>query len=114
MLAGWIAVSFWLNPALDADELTTPVHLVGHEDIDLLARVQGVIDDSDPRKLTNPVFQSVEVYGEDGSLTTRKILRRSDLGEFIADVTAAEALGKAFFWEMQAGSDFPRVVPGRT
>ena len=96
-----------------ADETRpTAVHLVGHEDTALLQRVQDLIDDWDPRKLVNPYAKSVSMQGDTrGSMVTRKVLRREDLAEFIADVDAAEALGKAFFWEMQAGSDF-RKLPG--
>lgn len=88
------------------------IHLVGHEDVALLARVQEVIDDWDPRKLVNPYVETVTSRDSSGKMTKRKVLRRPDLAEFIADVDAAEALGKAFFWEMQAGSDFRRRVDG--
>lgn len=88
------------------------IHLVGHEDAALLARVQEVIDDWDPRKLVNPYVETVLSRDANGAMTQRKTLRRSDLAEFIADVEAAEALGKALFWEMQAGSDFRRRNDG--
>ena len=88
------------------------IHLVGHEDIALLARVQEVIDDWDPRKLVNPYVETVSSHDANGKITKRKILRRPDLAEFIADVDAAEALGKALFWEMQTGSDFRRRDDG--
>lgn len=95
-------------------EPVTPMHLVGHEDIALLDRVQDLIDDWDPRKLVNPIFETVDVRLSDGTIQTRKVLKRADLGEFIADVEAAEVLGKAFFWDMQAGSDFRRLDDGKT
>lgn len=88
------------------------IHLVGHEDIALLARVQDVIDDWDPRKLVNPYVETISSSDGNGGITKRKVLRRPDLAEFIADVDAAEALGKALFWEMQAGSDFRRRNDG--
>ncbi len=103
-----------------------PHHLVGHEEAELLLRIQDVIDDWDPRKLENPLVEtsrSTEFVWEpdkDGKpkqvekQVIRKQLRRSDLAEFIADVDAAEALGKAFFWEMQAGSDFEVTGTGPT
>lgn len=84
------------------------VHLVGEEDAALLGRVQQVVDDWDPRKLRNPYVETMESRDGAGKLVVRKALRRGDLNQFIADVDAAEALGKAFFWEMQAGSDFRR------
>ena len=83
-----------------------PHHLVGHEESALLLRIQALIDDWDPRKLENPLVATSHAIGPDGKRITKKQLRRKDLAEFIADVDAAEALGKAFFWEMQAGSDF--------
>lgn len=89
---------------------TSAIHLVGHEDTALLQRVQDLIDDWDPRKLVNPYVQTVYSEGDKpGLMTRRKVLRRPDLAEFIADVEAAEALGKAFFWDMQAGSDLRRI-----
>jgi cytochrome c peroxidase len=87
-------------------ERPTPTHLVGHEEIALLERVQDVIDDWDPREFRNPYVETSEAIDENGRPIIRKNLRRPDLAEFIADPQAAEALGKAFFWEMQAGSDF--------
>jgi cytochrome c peroxidase len=90
----------------------SPVHLVGHEEAELLLRIQDVIDDWDPRKLANPLVETSVSSNTDGERDVRKNLRRPDLEEFIADVAAAEALGKAFFWEMQAGSDFRRVEDG--
>ncbi len=116
---------------LQAQEVHPP-HLVGHEEAELLLRIQDVIDDWDPRKLENPLVvtsrseETVYVKDQDGkvvikngqpetvkTLVTRKQLKRSDLAEFIADVDAAEALGKAFFWEMQAGSDFEVTGTGQ-
>lgn len=89
-----------------------PVHLVGHEDIELLDRVQDLIDDWDPRKLTNPIVETSQAIHQ-GRIVKRHQLKRPDLAEFIADVEAAEVLGKALFWEMQAGSDFRRLSDGR-
>jgi cytochrome c peroxidase len=83
-----------------------PVHLVGHEDTPLLLRVQDVIDDWDPRKLRDPYAETVYHRLANGGWRKERLLRRPDLNEFVADVAAMEALGKAFFWEMQAGSDF--------
>ena len=91
------------------DRPSAPTHLVGEEDAALLARVQDVIDDWDPRRLRNPYVVRAPGVAPDGSRMERSELRRKDLAEFIADVEAAEALGKAFFWDMQAGSDFRRV-----
>ncbi|WZO98239.1 cytochrome c peroxidase [Isosphaeraceae bacterium EP7] len=84
------------------------VHLVGHEDDVLLRRVQDVIDDWDPRKLRNPYVDTLAAQDRSKNQPARKSPRRRDLGDFIADFDAAEALGKAFFWEMKAGSDFRR------
>jgi len=39
------------------------------------------------------------------SLKTAKVPEPANLGDYIADRTAAIALGKALFWDMQAGSD---------
>jgi cytochrome c peroxidase len=89
-----------------------PVHLVGHEDTPLLLRVQDVIDDWDPRKLRDPYAETVYHKTASGGWRKERLLRRPDLNEFVADVTAMEALGKAFFWEMQAGSDFRRLPDG--
>ena len=85
-------------------------HLVGHEEALLLARVQDVIDDWDPRKLVNPLVETSQATNPDGTVVTRKQLRRPDLAQFVADIDAMEALGKAFFWDMQAGSDFRRTA----
>jgi cytochrome c peroxidase len=84
------------------------VHLVGHEDDVLLRRVQDVIDDWDPRKLRNPYVDTLAPRDRSRNEPAKKSPRRRDLGDFIADFDAAEALGKAFFWEMKAGSDFRR------
>lgn len=104
-----LLVLFATCPVLTADPVT-PMHLVGHEDIELLDRVQDLIDDWDPRKLVNPLFETTDVRMPDGSIERRRVLKRADLGEFIADVEAAEVLGKALFWDMQAGSDFRRIM----
>ncbi len=89
-----------------------PVHLVGHEDTPLLLRVQDVIDDWDPRKLRDPYAETVYHKTANGGWRKERLLRRPDLNEFVADVAAMEALGKALFWEMQAGSDFRRLADG--
>ncbi|WP_152054364.1 cytochrome c peroxidase [Tautonia marina] len=110
LVASWIA----LTQAVKAQADQPPpniIHLVGHEDLELLARVRDVIEDWDPRKLINPYVESVSVV-EGGEPAIRKAIRRRDLLQFIADPAAAEALGKAFFWDMQAGSDFRRLQNG--
>ena len=89
-----------------------PVHLVGHEETALLQRVQDLIDDWDPRKLTNP-YVKTHVRQLPSGKVVEKLLKRPDLAEFIADVEAAEVLGKAFVWDMQAGSDFQRTADGK-
>lgn len=89
-----------------------PVHLVGHEDTPQLLRVQDVIDDWDPRKIRDPYAETVYHRVPQGGWRKERLLRRPDLNEFVADVAAMEALGKAFFWEMQAGSDFRRLPDG--
>jgi cytochrome c peroxidase len=86
------------------------VHLVGHEDMALLARIQDVIDDWDPRRLENPYLGGIPEKQPDGSERLRLVVKRPDLLEFVADAEAAVALGKALFWDMQAGSDFGRRV----
>ncbi len=92
------------------DRLETAVHLVGHEDDELLSRVKDLIDDWDPRKFENPYVETVTFQPRGSSeIIKKKVLRRKDLNQFIADVDAAEALGKAFFWDMQAGSDFRKT-----
>jgi len=88
------------------------IHLVGHEDSALLLRIQDVIDDWDPRRLVNPLVEVSQARDAGGQLVERRQLKRPDLAEFIADVDAAEALGKMFFWEMRAGSDFRRLADG--
>jgi len=102
-------------PAANAIDPPRPhPHLVGHEDIDLLARVQDVIDDWDPRRLENPYLTGIPERTPDGGERLRLEVKRPDLLEFIADAEAAVALGKALFWDMQAGSDFGRrVVDGQ-
>ena len=83
-------------------------HLVGEEDYATLSRVQEVIDDWNPRRLRNPYVETAPGVDAAGRPVARRVIRRRDLAAFIADVEAAEALGKAFFWDMQAGSDFRR------
>ncbi len=112
VLTSLFALSF-SSPHIEAQELTHPAHLVGHEESELLLRVQELIDDWDPRKLENPLVETTTVRLPDGTVRVTKQLKRSDLTGFIADVEAAEALGKAFFWEMQAGSDFRRSEDGQ-
>ncbi len=114
-LSAAVLALVWNSRELPAQETPTasPIHLVGHEDTALLARVHQVIDDWDPRKIRNPYVSRLESTGADGKVRMRGSLKREDLVEFIADVDAAEALGKAFFWEMQAGSDFQRLEGGR-
>lgn len=104
----WLSI----NAPSFGEEVVTPHHLVGHEEAPLLQRVQDVIDDWDPRKLVNPLVVTSEAQNANGKLVVRKQLRRPDLAQFIADVDAVEALGKAFFWEMQAGSDFRQLKDG--
>lgn len=98
--------------SVNAVETLQPHHLVGHEELELLDQVQDLIDDWDPRKLENPLVVRSQSRNETNKLVDQKQLRRSDLAQFIADISAAEALGKAFFWEMQAGSDFRRTSDG--
>jgi cytochrome c peroxidase len=88
----------------------TAVHLVGHEDAALLERVQDVHDNWDRRKLRNPYVDTLSPADAEAKppRPARKSPRRRDLNDFIADFDAAEALGKALFWEMRAGSDFRR------
>ncbi|MEW4566628.1 cytochrome c peroxidase [Tautonia sp. JC769] len=113
-VAALVAFRIAPSPAVQAQTEQPPphiIHLVGHEDLELLDRVRDVIEDWDPRKLINPYVESIPVI-EDGEPAVRKAIRRRDLLQFIADPEAAEALGKAFFWEMQAGSDFRRLENG--
>ncbi len=112
ILCWWSACGVSSVTAQVMEEKPRAIHLVGHEDVALLARVQDVIDDWDPRKLVNPYVETVTSRDANGKITKRKVLRRPDLAEFIADVDAAEALGKALFWEMRAGSDFRRRKDG--
>ena len=91
------------------DRHQTAIHLVGHEDDELLRRIEDLISDWDPRRLVNPYVETISVELSNGEKVERKRLRRKDLNQFIADVDAAEMLGKAFFWDMQAGSDFQRI-----
>jgi cytochrome c peroxidase len=85
-------------------------HLVGHEDAELLRRIQELIDDHDPRKLRSPYVEAV-AHDAQGR-PTRWAVKRQDLVQFIQDADAAIALGKALFWEMRAGSDFRRDREG--
>jgi hypothetical protein len=115
---GLLVGSLACGPQVQAADTSSPVHLVGHEEAELLRRVQDLIDDWDPRKLTNPLVRDSEskdvtVRASSGPIVARRQLRRPDLAEFIADVEAAEVLGKALFWEIQAGSDFRRLADGR-
>lgn len=94
-------------------------HLVGHEDEILLGKIEDALADWDPRNLTSPYLKRVGT----GAIATggapaagkwpKYALRRPDLAEFIADPDAAVALGKALFWDMQAGSDFKRSSGSR-
>lgn len=84
-------------------------HLVGEEDYALDLRIKEAIDDWDPRKIRNPYVETVPGVDAEGRPVERRVIIRRDLAEFIADVEAAEALGKAFFWDMQTGSDFRRT-----
>ena len=40
-----------------------------------------------------------------GPLNTVEVPLPTNLSEFVADIQAAKVLGKAFFWDQQAGSD---------
>jgi cytochrome c peroxidase len=113
LLAAACPPAVWGRQAPGGESLPPAIHLVGHEDAALLARVQAIIDDWDPRKLRNPYVAEAASRDPGGELVIRRFLTRADLGQFVADVEAAEALGKAFFWEMQAGSDFRRLEGGR-
>lgn len=84
-------------------EKTESAHLVGHEDELLLRRIEDALAEWDPRQLDSPYLKRVNTQAG-----KQYALRRPDLAEFIADPDAAVALGKALFWEMQAGSDFGR------
>ncbi|MBW4678048.1 MAG: cytochrome-c peroxidase [Desmonostoc geniculatum HA4340-LM1] len=48
---------------------------------------------------------SAQVLPPTFSLKTVTVPEPDNLGEFVKDKTAAIALGKAFFWDMQVGSD---------
>lgn len=85
-------------------------HLVGHEEDPLLRIIQEALDDWDSRALVNPYLKAIPP--KDSAENVRYAVRRPDLLEFIADADAAVQLGKAFFWEMQAGSDFHRLPDG--
>ncbi len=91
------------SKAADSGKPDIHPHLVGHEDEALLRRIEDALAEWDPRNLTSPYVR--EIHTESGK---KHVLRRPDLSEFIADPDAALALGKAFFWDMQAGSDFKR------
>ena len=92
-------------PTEKVREKTEHAHLVGHEDALLLKRIEDAIAEWDPRNLTSPYLKVINT-----NAGKKYALRRPDLAEFIADPDAAVALGKALFWEMQAGSDFtPRT-----
>ncbi len=80
---------------------TNKAHLVGHEDEEVLARIEAALAQWDPRNLTSPYVKKIET-----DRGRKHALRRPDLAEFIADPDAALALGKALFWEMRAGSDY--------
>lgn len=108
----FFAVNSFTARSFGADGVS-PVHLVGHEDAAALSRVRDLINVWDPRKLVDPLVLTSESRNPAGEIEQRKHLRREDLAEFIADVDAAQVLGKAFFWEMQAGSDFRRLADGR-
>ncbi|MEZ5941087.1 MAG: cytochrome c peroxidase [Planctomycetaceae bacterium] len=107
-LLGTLCNVTWAQPD-NLDRHQTAIHLVGHEDDELLRRIKDLIDDWDPRRLVNPYVETISVELPNGEKAEQKRLRRKDLNQFIADVDAAEMLGKALFWDMQAGSDFQRV-----
>ncbi len=86
---------------LNVQERADHAHLIGHEDELLLRRIEDAIAEWDPRNLDSPYLKVIN------TVTGKKFaLRRPDLAEFIADSDAAVVLGKALFWEMQAGSDY--------
>ena len=119
-----IAMGAWLvSSALNSsggdkppvrEQAPKDVHLVGDEDAASLRRIRDVLDDFDPRMLRDPYVETVQVANPAKQVRAVRSLRRSDLSSFIADVDAARALGKAFFWEMQAGSDFRRRKDPKT
>jgi cytochrome c peroxidase len=51
------------------------------------------------------MFDAHTAAGQVPALSTVSIPRPSNLGDFVRDEKAAEVLGKAFFWDMQVGSD---------
>jgi cytochrome c peroxidase/cytochrome c553 len=110
LVAILVATSDSQEPNLPKEGRSGIVHLVGHEEQGLLNRIQDVIDDYDPRRLNNPYLRTIVTAYKDGEPVTKLAVRRPDLLEFIADPEAAVALGKAFFWEMRAGSDFRRIA----
>ena len=109
-VVGAVLVALAAGVGAAAEKEQRAVHLVGHEDMELLARIQDVIDDWDPRRLENPYLAGLTEKQPDGGERLRLVVKRPDLLEFVADAEAAVALGKAFFWDMQAGSDFGRRV----
>lgn len=119
--AGVLALFYLVSPAsaqdpagADPKKHEIHPHLVGHEDEELLRRIEGALAEWDPRNLTSPYLKKIgtgETIAAGASPAGKRpkyALRRPDLSEFIADPDAAVALGKALFWDMQAGSDFKR------
>jgi cytochrome c peroxidase len=51
------------------------------------------------------MFDARTATGQVPPLSALSIPRPSNLGDFVQDEKAAEVLGKAFFWDMQVGSD---------
>lgn len=51
------------------------------------------------------MFDARTAVGQVPPLSALSIPRPSNLGDFVRDEKAAEVLGKAFFWDMQVGSD---------
>ena len=51
------------------------------------------------------MFDARTATGQVPPLSALSIPRPSNLGDFVRDEKAAEVLGKAFFWDMQVGSD---------
>ena len=51
------------------------------------------------------MFDARTASGQVPPLSAVSIPRPSNLGDFVRDEKAAEVLGKAFFWDMQVGSD---------
>jgi cytochrome c peroxidase len=54
---------------------------------------------------TGAMFEARTAAGQVPPLSDLPIPRPSNLGDFVRDEKAAEVLGKAFFWDMQVGSD---------